>query len=60
MDLIASVFQVIMVMFLCFSNNRNNKIGIYSVVSVILSKNIYKSITTHLYSGIYCYFNSNQ
>lgn len=36
MDLIASVFQVIMLICLCFSNNKNNKIGISSVVSLIL------------------------
>lgn len=36
MDLIASVFQVIMVVCLCFSKDKNNKIGISSIVSLIL------------------------
>lgn len=36
MDLIASVFQVIMVICLCFSKDKNNKIGISSIVSLIL------------------------
>ncbi len=36
MDLIARVFQVIMVICLCFSKNKNNKIGISSIVSLIL------------------------
>lgn len=35
-DLIASVFQIIMVICLCFSKDKNNKIGISSLVSLIL------------------------
>ncbi len=36
MDLIASVFQVIMVICLCFSKYKNNKIGIFSIISLSL------------------------
>lgn len=35
-DLIASVFQVIMVICLCFSKDKNNKIGISSFINLIL------------------------
>lgn len=36
LDLIASIFQIIMVVFLCFSKNTNNKFNISSIISVIL------------------------
>lgn len=35
MDLIASLFQVIMVICLCFSDNKNNRFGIFSIISII-------------------------
>lgn len=36
LDLIASIFQIIMVVFLCFSKDENNKFNIYSIISIIL------------------------
>lgn len=36
LDLIASIFQIIMAVFLCFSKDENNKFNIYSIISVIL------------------------
>ncbi len=36
MDLIASIFQVIIVICLCFSKYKNNKIGISSIISLSL------------------------
>lgn len=36
LDLTASIFQVVMVIFLCFSKNENNKFNIYSIISIIL------------------------
>ena len=36
LDLIASIFQIIMVVFLCFSKNENNKCNIYSIIGVSL------------------------
>lgn len=35
-DLVASIFQVVMIIFLCFSKNENNKFGIYEIISVVL------------------------
>ena len=35
-DLIASIFQIIMIICFCFSKDKNNKIGISSLVSLIL------------------------
>ncbi len=36
LDLIASIFQIIMIVFLCFSKDANNKFNISSIISVIL------------------------
>ncbi len=36
LDLIASIFQIIMVVFLCFSKDENNKFNIYSIIGVSL------------------------
>ncbi len=36
LDLIVSIFQIIMVVFLCFSKDANNKFNISSIISVIL------------------------
>ncbi len=36
LNLIASIFQIIMVVFLCFSKVTNNKFNISSIISVIL------------------------
>lgn len=36
LDLIASIFQIIMIVFLCFSKNEDNKFNIYSIIGVIL------------------------
>ena len=35
-DLIASIFQIIMIICFCFSKDKNNKIGISSLVSLVL------------------------
>ena len=35
-DLIASIFQIIMVICFCFTKNKNNKIGISSLITLFL------------------------